>query len=37
MDDVRARWLRPDTHQLQTPVAHLVCNFAEGVAINRHC
>jgi oligopeptidase A len=31
MDDVRARWLRPDTHQLQTPVAHLVCNFAEGV------
>jgi oligopeptidase A len=32
MDDVRARWLRPDTGQLQTPVAHLVCNFAEGVA-----
>jgi len=31
MDDVRARWLRPDTHQLQTPVAHLVCNFAEGL------
>ena len=31
MDDVRARWLRPDTQQLQTPVAHLVCNFAEGV------
>jgi len=31
MDDVRARWLRPDTHQLQTPVAHLVCNFADGV------
>ncbi len=31
MDDVRARWLRPDTGQLQTPVAHLVCNFAEGV------
>lgn len=30
MDDVRARWLRPDTQQLQTPVAHLVCNFAEG-------
>jgi len=30
MDDVRARWLRPDNHQLQTPVAHLVCNFAEG-------
>ncbi len=31
MDDVRGRWLRPDTGQLQTPVAHLVCNFAEGV------
>ncbi len=31
MDDVRARWLRPDTLQLQTPVAHLVCNFASGV------
>ena len=31
MDDVRARWLRPDTHTLQTPVAQLVCNFAEGV------
>lgn len=31
MDDVRTRWLRPDTHQLQTPVAHLVCNFAAGV------
>jgi oligopeptidase A len=31
MDDVRARWLRPDTHQLQTPIAHLVCNFADGV------
>jgi oligopeptidase A len=31
MDDVRGRWMRPDTHQLQTPVAHLVCNFAEGV------
>ena len=30
MDDVRARWLRPDTGTLQTPVAHLVCNFAEG-------
>jgi oligopeptidase A len=32
MDDVRARWLRPDTQQLQTPVAHLVCNFASGVS-----
>jgi oligopeptidase A len=31
MDDVRARWQRPDTGKLQTPVAHLVCNFAEGV------
>lgn len=31
MDDVRGRWQRPDTDQLQTPVAHLVCNFAEGV------
>ena len=31
MDDVRTRWLRPDNHLLQTPVAQLVCNFAEGV------
>jgi len=31
MDDVRGRWLRPDTHTLQTPVAQLVCNFASGV------
>ena len=31
MDDVRTRWLRPDTSKLQTPVAHLVCNFADGV------
>lgn len=31
MDDVRARWLRPDDGKLQTPVAHLVCNFGEGV------
>jgi oligopeptidase A len=31
MDDMRARWLRPDTQQLQTPVAHLVCNFASGL------
>jgi oligopeptidase A len=31
MDDVRARWLRPDSRALQTPVAHLVCNFADGV------
>jgi oligopeptidase A len=32
MDDVRARWLRPDTGKLQTPIAHLVCNFAEGAS-----
>ncbi|MFZ3140196.1 M3 family metallopeptidase [Polaromonas sp.] len=31
MDDVRTRWLRPDTGKLQTPIAHLVCNFADGV------
>ena len=31
MDDVRARWLRPDNNALQTPIAHLVCNFADGV------
>ena len=31
MDDVRARWLRPDTGALQTPIAQLVCNFAAGV------
>ncbi len=30
MDDVRGRWARPEG-RLQTPVAHLVCNFAEGV------
>ncbi len=34
MDDVRNRWLRPDTAHLQTPVAHLVCNFADGVEEN---
>jgi oligopeptidase A len=34
MDDVRSRWLRPDTHLLQTPVAHLVCNFADGSLVN---
>ncbi len=34
MDDVRSRWLRPDTHQLQTPVAQLVCNFAEGSVVD---
>ena len=31
MDDVRSRWQRPDNGQLQTPVAHMVCNFAGGV------
>ena len=31
MDDVRSRWLRPDERALQTPVAHLVCNFAAPV------
>ena len=31
MDDARSRWLRPDTGRLQTPVAYLVCNFADGV------
>ena len=34
MDDVRTRWLRPDTGALQTPIAHLVCNFAEGSETN---
>ena len=33
MDDVRARWLRPDTNRLQTPVAHLVCNFADSIEV----
>ena len=28
MDDARSRWLRADSRALQTPVAHLVCNFA---------
>jgi oligopeptidase A len=31
MDDVRGRWKRPDTGGVQTPVAHLVCNFATGL------
>ncbi|RZS58357.1 oligopeptidase A [Sphaerotilus mobilis] len=31
MDDVRSRWLRPDTGTLQTPVAHLVCNFTAPI------
>ena len=28
MDSVRDRWLRPDNGEAQTPVAHMVCNFA---------
>jgi oligopeptidase A len=28
MDDARGRWRRPDAGALQTPVAHLICNFA---------
>ncbi len=34
MDGMRARWLRPDSAALQTPVAHLVCNFADGVEVD---
>ncbi len=33
MDDVRSRWARPEG-ALQTPVAHLVCNFAAPVEVN---
>jgi oligopeptidase A len=33
MDSVRGRWARPDGG-LQTPVAHLVCNFAAPVTLN---
>ena len=31
MDVVRSRWQRPDSAALQTPVAHLVCNFSSPV------
>ncbi len=31
MDNARDRWQRADTNQLQTPVAYLVCNFAQPV------
>ena len=31
MDVVRGRWQRPDSAALQTPVAHLVCNFSSPV------
>ena len=34
MDDACARWLRPDNGLLQTPVAHLVCNFSEGQTVD---
>jgi len=34
MDGVLGRWLRPDNGQLQTPVAHLVCNFALGSEVD---
>jgi oligopeptidase A len=31
MDDARQRWQRADGQGLQTPVAHLVCNFAAPI------
>jgi oligopeptidase A len=31
MDSARSRWLRVDSHRLQTPVAYLVCNFSSPV------
>ncbi|MDH5540841.1 MAG: M3 family metallopeptidase, partial [Rhizobacter sp.] len=33
MDSVRGRWARPEG-QLQTPVAHLVCNFSAPIEVN---
>jgi oligopeptidase A len=33
MDDVRGRWARPEG-RTQTPVAHLVCNFAPPVVVD---
>ena len=33
MDDARDRWLRPEG-PLQTPIAHLVCNFAPPVVVD---
>jgi oligopeptidase A len=33
MDDVRGRWARPEG-RLQTPVAHLVCNFAPPLVVD---
>ena len=35
MDDARNRWLRPEG-RLQTPVAHLVCNFAPPTVEGGH-
>ena len=32
MDDAQCRWLRPDSGALQTPIAHLVCNFASATS-----
>jgi oligopeptidase A len=36
MDDARERWARPDAadNALQTPVAHLVCNFAAPLVVD---
>jgi oligopeptidase A len=34
MNEVRGRWQRPDGQGLQTPVAHLVCNFSSPVGGN---
>jgi oligopeptidase A len=36
MDSVRERWARPDQggRALQTPVAHLVCNFASPMVVD---
>ena len=31
MDEVRSRWRRPDSGEVQTPVAQLVCNFPAPV------
>ncbi|MDO8375637.1 MAG: M3 family metallopeptidase [Aquabacterium sp.] len=31
MNEVRGRWQRPDGQGLQTPVAHLVCNFSSPI------
>jgi oligopeptidase A len=33
MDDVRGRWVRPEG-ALQTPVAHLVCNFTPPLTVD---